>query len=81
MLTISMIYVCGKMYPLKQILILLHLFFQQSYACKKVNPYNDPKSPCNVYSYYYGNCSYDRFGIREQLRLPGGKNICFAQSN
>ena len=62
------------MFSLKITLILFHLFFQKSSACgKKAERYNNPRAYCNVYSYYYGNCTYDRYGIREQLRLPQGK--------
>ena len=62
------------MFPLKITLILFYLFFQKSSACgKKAERYNNPRAYCNVYSYYYGNCTYDRYGIREQLRLPQGK--------
>ena len=51
-------------------LLLSYLFFDESFACAK---HEAPKiPPCDVHSYYYGNCTYDRFGIREQLRLPEG---------
>ena len=65
------------MFPLKITLILFYLFFQKSSACgKKAERYNNPRAYCNVYSYYYGNCTYDRYGIREQLRLPQGNKQC-----
>ena len=59
----------GKMPSLIYILFVVDLFFQESHACAK---HEAPKIFCDVHSYYYGNCTYDRFGIREQLRLPKG---------
>ena len=58
-------------------LLISYLFFQKSHACAKQR---DTKLlDCDVHSYYYGNCTYDRFGIREQLRLPEGLSLSFIQ--
>ena len=54
--------------------LISYLLFQKSHACAR----KTSKVSCDVHSYYYGNCTYDRFGIREQLRLPEG--IQFIQS-
>ena len=48
--------------------LISYLFFQVSLACAR----KTSKMICDAHSYYYGNCTYDRFGIREQLRLPEG---------
>ena len=57
-------------------LLISYLFFQKSHACAKQR---DTKLlDCDVHSYYYGNCTYDRFGIREQLRLPEGINTSYS---
>ena len=50
-------------------LFITYLFFQESDGCLK---HQSAIIPCDVHTYYYGNCTYDRFGIREQMRLPEG---------
>ena len=57
------------MSSLLYISLLNFLIFQETYACAK---HEDPKVFCDAHSYYFRNCTYDRFGIREQLRLPEG---------
>ena len=49
--------------------LIIYLLCKESHACAKHEAH---KTYCDVHSYYHGNCTYDRFGIREQLRLPEG---------